>query len=114
MQIRYRIDFHAHVCIKLHALLLLRRFWRTKQFIIFDESYFCRNKKRGCILLHEPVSIPSRMAGAHPHIFHFFITFLRIVFNGSEDAVTCQCARYGNAADRVASFKIKRAKHSCT
>ena len=33
---------------------------------------------------------------------------------GSEDAITCQCARHGNAAARIATFKIKYAKHSCT
>ena len=27
------------------GLLLLREFWRTKRFIVFDESHFCRNKK---------------------------------------------------------------------
>ena len=29
----------------------------------------------------------------------------------SEDAVTCQRARYGNAATRIAPFKVKCAKH---
>ena len=33
---------------------------------------------------------------------------------GSEAAITYQCARHGNAASRIAPFKIKCAKHSCT
>ena len=46
------------VCIKPDALLLLRKFWRTKQFIIFDESHFCRNKKMMlCIILHISFSL---------------------------------------------------------
>lgn len=28
------------------------------------------------------------LADVHPHIFHLFITFLRIVSGGSEDAIT--------------------------
>ena len=49
------------VCIKPDALLLLRRFWRTKRFIILHEPHFCRNKKRGCALFHKLVSISSRI-----------------------------------------------------
>ena len=41
-----------------------------------------------------------------------FFTFLQIVFGGSEDAITYQCARHKNAASRIAPFKIKCAKHS--
>ena len=52
------------VCIKPDALLLLRKFWRTKQFIIFDESHFCRNKKWGCVLFHKSVSISSKITSA--------------------------------------------------
>ena len=33
------------VCIKPDALLLLRKFWRTKQLVIFHESHLCQNKK---------------------------------------------------------------------
>ena len=32
-------------CIKPDALLLLHKFWRTKQLVIFYESHFCQNKK---------------------------------------------------------------------
>ena len=46
--------------------------------------------------------------------FILFITSLRIVSDGSEDAVTSQRARHGNAAARIAPFRIKCAKHSFT
>ena len=32
---------------------------------------------------------------------------------GSEDAISCQCAKHRNAAVRVAPFKLKCAKHRC-
>ena len=46
-----------------------------------------------------------------PIFFILFITSLRIVFDGSEDAITYQCARHGNVAFRIAPFKLKCAKH---
>ena len=36
---------------------------------------------------------------------------MRITFDGSEDAITCQRARHGNAAARIAPFKSKCARH---
>ena len=46
-----------------------------------------------------------------PILFILFITSLRIVFDGSGDAITCQRAKHKNATSRVASFKIECAKH---
>ena len=46
-----------------------------------------------------------------PIFLILFITSLRIVFGGSEDAVTCQCMKYRNTAVRIAPFKLKCAKH---
>ena len=47
-----------------------------------------------------------------PILLIFFITSLRTAFDGSEAAITCQCAKHWNATYRVASFKIKCTKHS--
>ena len=46
--------------------------------------------------------------------FILFITFLRIVFGGSEVAITYQCAEHRNAAALIAPFKVKCAEHSFT
>ena len=46
-----------------------------------------------------------------PIFFILFITSLRIVFDGSEAAITYQCAKHRNAAARIAPFKVKCAKH---
>ena len=51
------------------------------------------------------------LADVRPHIFYLFITSMRITFDGSEDAITCQRARHGNAAARIAPFKSKCARH---
>ena len=40
-----------------------------------------------------------------------FITSLRIVFDGSETAITYQCAKHRNVASWIAQFKVKCAKH---
>ena len=48
-----------------------------------------------------------------PIFFILFITSLRIVFDGSEAAITYQCTKHRNAAARIAPFKIKCAKHGC-
>ena len=32
---------------------------------------------------------------------------------GSEDAISCQCAKRRNVASRIAPFKLKCAKHGC-
>ena len=39
------------------------------------------------------------------------LTSLRIVFDGSEAAITYQCVKHRNTAARIAPFKIKCAKH---
>ena len=46
-----------------------------------------------------------------PIFFILFITSLRIVFDGSEAAITYQCAKHMNAAARISPFKVKCAKH---
>ena len=47
-------------------------------------------------------------------IFFILFTSLRIVFDGSEDAITYQCTKHRNAVARIAPFKLKCAKHSFT
>ena len=42
-----------------------------------------------------------------PIFLILFTTSLRIVFGGSESAITYQRARYRDAADRMVSFKLK-------
>ena len=49
-----------------------------------------------------------------PIFLILFIISLRIISDGSEDAITCQCAKHRNAAARIAPFKLKCAKHSFT
>ena len=46
-----------------------------------------------------------------PIFLILFIPSLQIVFGRSEDAITCQCERHGNAASWIALFKSKCAKH---
>ena len=46
-----------------------------------------------------------------PIFLILFITSLQIVSDGSEAAITYQCARHRNAVARIAPFKIKCAKH---
>ena len=49
-----------------------------------------------------------------PIFLILFITSLQIVFDESEDAITCQCAKHRNATARIAPFKLKCTKHSFT
>ena len=49
------------VCIKSDALLLLRKFWRTKRFIIFDKLIVIKIKK--LYVISKLVSIPFRITG---------------------------------------------------
>ena len=61
--------------------------------------------------MNEQVCHALFLADVRPHIFHLFTIFLRTAFDGSEDAITYQCAKHKNAAVRIAPFKIKCAKH---
>ena len=49
-----------------------------------------------------------------PILLIFFITSLRTAFDGSEATIAYQCAKYRNAAARIAPFKLKCAKHGFT
>ena len=51
-----------------------------------------------------PMSIPIFLI--------LFVIYLRIVFGGSEDAIIHQGSKPGNTTDRIATFKLKCAKHS--